>query len=283
MGHLIFLIIQVLCIVFYALCKTFGWPGVYTMLLLSWILPALFYCVMSLSSVFRKNLRNAMLYFLFSLLLLAIPVKLSFVYYNVILHVFLLVAFGLLFFRKQMPASHQVFKGFVLMVGFINLALLFCHDDTLVDTLGVNYNRKNYNNEQLSWKHFIKTDSLESGFSAHISSYISYRISRVRNYKPATVRTRMRTDRSFYIVADSGLLEHELYHFKLTELTACKLRNALEDYHFASHDAIKKLVDQYIDTLHAVQGAYDKETNHNLNSSEQRRWKLKTDEALKNY
>lgn len=283
MGHLIFLIFQLLCIVFYALCKAFDWPGVYTMLLLSWFLPILFYLVMSLSSLLKKQNGKALLYFLFSALLLAIPVKVQFMYYNIILHAALIVLFLFIFYRMEKGGLNRSFKVFAVLVSLINLALLFTRDTAVITYLGTNFGRKDYNEEPLTWHHFQKTDSIKEGYSALISSTIVYRISRVRNYTPATVIAKMNTEESLYILENDGLLEHELYHFKITELTACKLRKVLENYHFASYHKIQAVVNQYMDTLHDAQHDYDRETNHNRNKLEQKRWKLKIDEALKNY
>jgi hypothetical protein len=283
MGHLIFLIFQLLCIVFYALCKAFGWPGVYTMLLLSWFLPIVFYLVMSLRSMFKKQNGKALLYVLFSALLIAIPVKIMFTYYNVILHAVLIALFLFVFYRVGKNVLNRSFKIFAVLVSLINVALLFTPDGATITYLGANYGAKDYDGKPLTWDQFQKADSIEGGYSAHIVSTIASRISRVRNYTPATVIAKMNTEKSLYILKNDGLLEHELYHFKITELTACKLRKALENYHFASHEEIRIIVDQYMDTLYDQQNAYDTQTKHNLNASEQRRWKLKTDEALKNY
>ncbi len=283
MGHLIFLIFQLLCIVFYALCKAFGWPGVYSMLLLSWFLPIAFYLVMSLSHVLKKQKGEALLYVLFSVLLFAIPVKVMFTYYNIILHAALIALFLFIFYRLGKGELNRSFKIFASLISLINVALLFTPDVAAITYLGANYGVKDYDEKPLTWDQFQKADSIEGGYSAHIASTIASRISRVRNYTPATVIAKMNTEKSLYILKNEGLLEHELYHFKITELTACKLRKALEEYHFASHEAIRIIVDQYMDTLYDQQKAYDTQTNHNLNSSEQKRWKLKTDEALKNY
>jgi hypothetical protein len=282
MGHLIFLIFQLLCLIFYVLCKAFDWPGVYTMLLLSWFLPILFYLVMSLRSALNKQSREALIYVLFSVLLLAIPVKVQFMYYNVILHAALIALFLFVFYRSKKHGLNRSFKVFAYLLISMNAALLFTNDTAVITYLGTNYGRKNYDNEPLTWHHFQKTDSIEEGFSALISSTIVCRINRMRNYTPATVIAKMNTEKSLYILTNDGLLEHELYHFKLTELTARRLRKALDKYHFASHDEIKAVVDQYMDTLYMVQKTYDRETNHNLNSSGQKQWKLKIDEELKN-
>lgn len=213
MGHLIFLIIQVLCIVLYCLCKVFGWPGIYAMLLLSWGMPISFYLVLVPLSFIKKEYEKALLYFLFIGLFIAIPIKILFIYYNVIIHALLIIFFAFIFSKPERSAINKYFRAFALLIVALNLALFFTNDEAIIH-LGVTYNRKYYDaDEALTWKHFNKTDSIKGGFAADISSNFSCRINRVRNYTPAVVIARMNTTKSHYTLTDDGLLEHELYHF----------------------------------------------------------------------
>jgi hypothetical protein len=253
------------------------------MLIPSWGIPALFYLILIPVSLFKKEYKKSLLYLLFVGLFIAIPVKVMFIYYNVILHALLIALFTFLFFKTEKSALNKYFRAFVFLIGSINIALLFTSDVAVVTHLGVAYDRKYYDEEALTWNHFNKTDSIEGGFAAEINSTFSCRSNRMRNYTPAVVIAKMQTDKSYYTLTDDGLLEHELYHFKITELTARKLRKALENYHFASYEEIRKVQESYRDTLHETQKAYDTETNHNLNSPEQKRWKQKVDEELSLY
>lgn len=174
----------------------------------------------------------------------------------------------------------RFFGNLVLLISFI---LLGWPDMPSLRYLGPIYERRDYGEQPFTWNDFRKTDSIEGGYEATISSSIVAQITRVRNYTPAIVVARMNTEKSWYVKKDDGLLEHELYHFKLTELTARQLRKALENYHFASYDDIARLVNQYRKILRIAQKTYDVESAHNKNMRGQKRWKQKIDEGLAAY
>jgi hypothetical protein len=139
---------------------------------------------------------------------------------------------------------------------------------------------KSYSSGQINWNHFNKVDSIEGDFAAHIEAYISYRVNKVYNYTSATAAAKMEIDSSQYVSQSDNLLEHEYYHFKITEIVTRRLNKALGNYHFSNQFKTKELIHQYLDTNYLMQKDYDTETNHNLNADKQKEWKARIDKEL---
>ena len=83
-----------------------------------------------------------------------------------------------------------------------------------------------------------------------------------------------------------ALLLHEQFHFHITELFARKLRKELIEFHFTQKNIKTKLQPIFDDALNALwkeQKKYDKETNHHINTKEQKKWERKIKAELKTY
>jgi hypothetical protein len=280
MGHLVFLIIQIFFIGFYILCKTFDWPGISVTLLFGWTFTFGFYIVMTFVSLFKRQYWLTLVYFVFVLLIISIPTKIWFTYYNIIVHFVLLSCFLLLIYKRTELELNKYFKTFILLIVTINIFLLFAGDNFVNEKLGANYLFKSYSSEQLNWDHFNKVNHIKGGYHAEIESSISCRINKVFNYTPATAVAKTELESNHFISKSDNLLEHELYHFKITEVVTRKLNKALDNYHFSNAEKTKKVFWQYLDTLNNMQKAYDTETEHNLNSQKQRQWKVWVDGEL---
>lgn len=280
MAHFIVLIIQLFFLTLYILCKIFDWPGVVTFSIFSWILPIGFYFIQSIITFFKKQYWLTLTYFLFVFLILCIPTKIYFIYHNVILQFFIISSFLFLLYKRSSLELDKYFKAFIILVVSINVFFLFLSDNFVYDKLGANYLFKSYSNQPLNWENFNKVDSIEGGFEASIDTYIAYRINKAFNYTSATAIAKVEIENTYYVEQSDELLEHELYHFKITEIVTRKLNNALSNYHFGRHEETKKIIYQYLDTLYNMQKAYDTETNHNLNTSKQLEWKTWVDKEL---
>lgn len=249
-------------------------------LLFGWTYSFGFYIVMTFVSLFKRQFWLTLVYFMFALLIICIPIKISFTYYNIIVHFILIFGFLMLLYRRTELELNKSFKTFVSLILIINVFLFFAGDNFVSEKLRANYLFKSYSSEQLKWDHFNKVDSLKGGYHAHIEAFISYRINKVFNYTPATAVAKTELDNNHFVSQSDNLLEHELYHFKITEVVTRKLNKALDNYHFSSAEKTKKIVWQYLDTLYDMQKAYDTETEHNLNSQKQRQWKAWVDKEL---
>jgi len=280
MGHRIFLNIQIVFIGLYILLKTFGWPGIAATSIFSWTFPAFFYLVLTILSLFKRQYWLTLIYFLFALLILSIPNKIWFVYHNIIIHFILVSSFLFLIYKRTELELNKYFKRFVTLILVINVFLLFASDNFVNEKLGANYLFKPYSNDALNWNHFNKIDSIKGGFHAEIETFISYRVNKVFNYTPATAVAKTELSENYFVSQSDNLLEHEFYHFKITEVVTRKLNKELNNYHFSSPEKTKKIIWQYLDSLHNMQHLYDSVTNHNLNTPKQRQWKIWVDNEL---
>lgn len=82
---------------------------------------------------------------------------------------------------------------------------------------------------------------------------------------------------------DDNILNHERFHFNLTELFARKLRKQIAETNFtlnlkAEADAIYNNINK---ELQAMQKQYDAETNFSINVAAQKQWQAKIEKQLK--
>lgn len=78
------------------------------------------------------------------------------------------------------------------------------------------------------------------------------------------------------------VLKHEQVHFDIAELTARKLRKALQRATYTRNfrKEINAIYKKQIDLGEAMQEAYDEETRHGLDGRKQREWELKVEALL---
>ena len=73
---------------------------------------------------------------------------------------------------------------------------------------------------------------------------------------------------------EKALLGHELLHFKISELSARKLRKSFAEFEYTRNfqEEVKALFRQSIEDRKAMQSRYDQESDHSRYPSEQARW-----------
>jgi hypothetical protein len=279
MRHRTALIIQTIFIGLYILSITFDWPGAIAILVFGWTYTIGFYIIKTLGSLLKKQFLLSVVYFMFVLLTFSIPTKITFVYYNLIVHFILISGFLFLIYKRIELDIDKHFKILICLIVTINVVLLFTNDNFVSENLFGNDTFKS-NSSDLNWEHFNKADHIEGNYHAEIDAGIYYNINKVFNYTAATAVAKIKLENNYYVYQADDLLEHELYHFKIAELVTRRLNNELDKCYFNSYDKTKVLIEQYLDTLGKMQAAYDKETEHNLNTEKQRQWKAWVDKEL---
>jgi hypothetical protein len=82
-------------------------------------------------------------------------------------------------------------------------------------------------------------------------------------------------------IVDRFLLKHELYHFRITEIFARKIRKEFSKSKEApSSDTIVEILDVNEESEHDMQYRYDEEAYHGYLMKEQKRWEIKIDSLL---
>jgi hypothetical protein len=275
-------ITQYLVIVLVIILKINDAPGVLSLSVISWIIPIIYFLISATISLIKKDKTNAFFNLIGFLLCYCISVKFLFVFHNVLVQILALIA--VLFFVKkfELKKIHKSKLWFVLVVFLLNLLLVFIPDRWLCEKIVDDDFRKVYDGTPVTWDMFEKVDSLESGYDADINSMIFYKENFAYNFTPAIAFAVMNKDKSHVAERGDKLLIHEDYHFKITQVSAKKLRLELVKHPFASAQTTKKNIEKYIRALKKTQKRYDDETSHGVNRPKQLFWQKMIDNELKN-
>ncbi|WEK37651.1 MAG: DUF922 domain-containing protein [Candidatus Pseudobacter hemicellulosilyticus] len=98
------------------------------------------------------------------------------------------------------------------------------------------------------------------------------------------IRCQFNTDRSWVKTKSEAVLAHEQGHFDITELHARKLNKALQGEKIKDNsvtDQVNALQDKIKVEHHAMQRAYDQETDFSRNAEQQAKWAAKIAAELK--
>jgi len=143
---------------------------------------------------------------------------------------------------------------------------------------------------QLHWKDFKGDPKPDVDAVAITASGITFGYSVTRSQTEVvdanfTIEAHFYPDHSWYKkgrVTDV-VLNHERFHFNITELFARKFRQRISQTRFTNDikqeaDAIYQAINEELRTM---QKRYDKETNYSMDIEVQKQWQLKIEEELK--
>ncbi|MGJ3233897.1 hypothetical protein [Marivirga sp.] len=135
---------------------------------------------------------------------------------------------------------------------------------------------------QLTWDDFQGMKIPFSSFSAGILSVIRLEYDSLLNKNYAFAYSNIN---SSYKSSDSNgvndLLRHEQYHFNITEAHARMLNDYIDRGHTESE--VRNVLYEIRSMKNAMQDKYDRETDHSLLKSMQKRWEYKIDSMLLHY
>lgn len=175
----------------------------------------------------------------------------------------------------------RIFKISVLI--FIPICTILL---TLNHTNYLNYSKpisfKNYS--KITFKDFKGLEFFHKEFEG--SKQFAYIVTTI-NYKSkkdtAKIEAYFHPSRSFVYdrnSLDKDLLSHELYHFKITEIYARKLRKIISEKTFNSEDEIEKVIKKYLEKERIYQQKYDYDTYHSYIYGEQKKYEKNIDSLL---
>ncbi|UZR93254.1 hypothetical protein [Chondrinema litorale] len=142
---------------------------------------------------------------------------------------------------------------------------------------------KNFNDwKQLTWEDFQGYPNLFTKYDASIRSDIYLKFDSTTSIYIAFASQNV--NKSWKKEYDSDyLLEHEQYHFNITELHARMMNKYIQDNpKLSEEDYLEKLIDIQND-LDKMQNNYDTEANHSLITDQQYYWEYKVDSLLLEY
>jgi hypothetical protein len=139
---------------------------------------------------------------------------------------------------------------------------------------------------KLTWDDFKGAPDPASSNAALTNSGINVEFGMNDKKLTHSIRCRFNTEKSWGRIKTDYILNHEQGHFDITEIHARLLHKELSEYKFNGQTVNKDINSIYngVMKLHVTaQKNYDLETNHSLDSTQQRLWDNKIVEMLKEY
>lgn len=164
-------------------------------------------------------------------------------------------------------------------ISFLSVSILI-----LIPLLESNFNArvtiKRYG--ELSWDDFQGIPQVFSTYGAVISSnvYLEYDSS-TSSYRAFAGQNNVRSWVKNSTLESDYALNHEQYHFKITELHARMLNKFIRENPGLSGYRYQLELDKIRHDLNGMQDKYDKQTDHSLIYDKQRRWEYRIDSLLR--
>lgn len=139
--------------------------------------------------------------------------------------------------------------------------------------------------KQVTWNDFNAFPKPFSRFDASITSEIFLDFDSVKNQYSAysAMYDSHSWKKEFGESEENYLLNHEQYHFNITEYFAQKLNYYIETSDTLSKDRLLEQLYLYRQDSDKLQDKYDDETNHSLNTDIQRKWEFQIDSMLTSF
>ncbi|AZQ64073.1 hypothetical protein EI427_18110 [Flammeovirga pectinis] len=148
------------------------------------------------------------------------------------------------------------------------------------------YKKEKFNEWQsLKWNHFKGVSRPFSKYSAGILCEIKLEFdsSKKPNYSAKAIQNQTLSWVNWSDITSTNssyILEHEQYHFNITEIFARKLNEQLSQQKTISRKDVLQLLMNYNIEHNKEQQKYDNETKHSLLRSQQMYWQYKIDSIL---
>lgn len=135
--------------------------------------------------------------------------------------------------------------------------------------------------KQLDWEDFQGFVKPFTGWGAGISSsvFVEYD-SLQKKYLAYAAMNNQYSWKSKVVLDSKYALNHEQYHFNITEYHARKLNSILENKHLENESQVIYELLRIRSDLRRMQNKYDHETDHSLNRAFQRKWEYQIDSLL---
>jgi hypothetical protein len=144
---------------------------------------------------------------------------------------------------------------------------------------------------KLRWDDFQSREKIKTDYAAFTYTIITLNYSLSHSggaYQPkftvkcAFQRSRSWVDRDDPAAMSAEILAHEQLHFHIAEITARKLRKALKSKRYTKNYAreINELYERELNAGEEMQQSYDRESQHGINDSAQKRWAEKVPKLL---
>ncbi|MEO5775691.1 MAG: hypothetical protein ABIQ27_02230 [Flavobacterium sp.] len=175
----------------------------------------------------------------------------------------------------------KVFKyNFLILLSLAIVVLILSHTNYLDYEKPIPYNKIN----QITFKNFRGLELFKKELNG--SKYFAYVVTTIeleKNDNSVEITSFFYPSRSFVYnknTAGNELFDHELFHFKITEVFARKARKEISEKKNISFDEIKKIVEQARINENEFQKKYDYDTYHSYVLSQQKKYQKEIDSLL---
>ena len=132
--------------------------------------------------------------------------------------------------------------------------------------------------KRLKWEDFKAAPQKIGDVAALTATHLGFSYNVVNGKISYKIECRFETNRSWGMVKNNWILNHEQGHFDIAEIYSRKLFKAISAYQFSKTTFQKDLDTIYkklVDEKDQYQQLYDLETNYSRNKSEQEEWLIK--------
>ena len=138
-------------------------------------------------------------------------------------------------------------------------------------------------NRRLSWSDFEGQVNRQSEAAALTSTYLGFQYRVKNNVFTYNIACRFAKKRSWGLIKNDWILNHEQGHFDISELYARYLHEAIAEYPLDLKNLksdLDQLYQEYMEYKEEFQNQYDEETNFSRNKEKQIEWSNKINDLL---
>lgn len=264
--------------------KAFNVPGHSLPIIVLPLLYSCYYLAKAIFCLLRNKYSESFVVFLSALLVLIVPVKIQFEYYNVFFFGFLIfISVAFLKGKTISPDFRPAVVTFSLLI-LLNIILILIPNNLVTTYL---------NNQYLSWRPNLiwsdfkgQPEPTQKSVS-FIDSNLRWKLNKVFNYPAGTVIAIMDQSKSYKRIAPPDVdpdflkwvnrysLKHEKTHFNITEFYSRKANEQLGSKWPLRETEAKIILEQIFEEYNHEDKLYDSITHHGLDTIQQINWTKK--------
>ncbi|MCB9174787.1 MAG: hypothetical protein H6589_09280 [Flavobacteriales bacterium] len=250
-----------------------NWPGKHTVLILIPFLFGFYHLIKCIIYIAKSEYKTAIYSIIISLLFILITLKISYVYYNVLINIFLIISGVISYLNPVKNDVGEKIKTTSIFLIIINFGLLLTPDSTILKYF--NDNNRTWT-PNITWEFFKGKPDNNSPYSALISTDYRWKTNKLFNYPPAILLAVVIPDSSWKkssnTIYDYLLLEHEQGHFNLKEAFKREAVDSINREWGEGPEKIEKILEYFFKMESVFQQQYDSMTIHGSDTIAQRKW-----------
>lgn len=250
---------------------------------------AITYFAIGISRLTYKNYLDGILLFFCTALVLILPFKVTYSYYNIYFFIFITIL-GIWFLKSYYSKfNSSKYRTVAVLLVVVNAVVIVLPDSVIFSHL--NWQRVMWT-PNLKWKDFRGEPFGEEHYGAHLRSNLRWRANRVYSYPAGTVIAYMEPDSSYKKELPSHLapelrdslvrelLKHEQIHFDIAEYYARLANERIASQWFLSETEVETIFNKVFAEYVKEETEYDSVTKHSTDIEQQAKWTEKYQQRL---